>query len=85
MVVVAGLTARELPLPTAVPPQEPLYHWKLAPVPSEPPVKDRVVPLPEQMVVGLALADAGAVESVFTVTVTEAQAVVLQVPSARTK
>ena len=75
----------ELPLPTSVPAQEPLYQFQLAPVPSEPPVTDSVVLLPEQMVVAVAEAEAGAVESALTVTVTEAQAVVLQVPSARTK
>ena len=83
--VVVGLTASELPLPTAVPPQDPLYHWNAAPVPSDPPVTDKVVPLPVQIVPGEAPADAGAVDAVFTVMVTEAQAVVLQVPSARTK
>jgi hypothetical protein len=82
---VVGLTDKELPLPTAVPPQDPLYHWKLAPVPREPPVTDKVVLLPEQIVVAVAAALAGAVDNVLTVMVTEAQAVLLQVPSARTK
>jgi hypothetical protein len=75
----------ELPLPTAVPPHDPLYHCQLAPVPNEPPVTDKVVALPEHIVVAVAVAPAGAAESVFTVMVTCTQLVLLQVPSARTK
>ena len=64
-----------LPLPTNVPPQEPLYHLRVAPVPAEPPVILKVVELPLQIVVELAEADVGAVDAVLTVTVTEAHAV----------
>lgn len=74
----------EAPVPTSVPPQLPEYQVHAAPEPSEPPDTESVVGLPEQT--GLTLADApvGAVEKVFTVTVTEAQLVVLHVPIART-
>lgn len=85
VVVVAGLTAMELPLPTDVPPQLPLYHCQLAPVPSEPPTTKRLVLLPGQTVVDVAVAATGAVEGLLTVMVTCAQVVLLQVPSARTK
>jgi hypothetical protein len=44
-----------------------------------------VVVLPEHKVVAVAEIEAAGVEFVFTVMVTDAQAVVLQVPSARTK
>ena len=71
-------------MPTKVPPQEPLYQRKLAAVPSEPPETVNTVLPPLQMVLVPVIA-VGAVESVFTVTSCEAQVVVLQVPSARTK
>ena len=74
----------EAPLPTEVPPQLPLYHCHVAPLPSVPPLTDRVVGEPGQTVAGNADAEAGAVEFEFTVTVTEAQVVVLQVPCALT-
>ena len=85
MVVTVGLTDRELPLPSGVPPHELLYHCHEAPVPSEPPDTESVVLLPAQMVVAVAVASGGAVDTLLTVTVTVAQAVVLQGPSARTK
>lgn len=86
MVVEVGLTVKELPLPTAVPPHEPLYHCQLAPVPKDPPVTDNVVLLPEQMVVAVADAEVGSVESEFTFTVTLWQEVMPQEPpSALTK
>ena len=75
----------ETPLPTAVPPQLPLYHCQLAPVPNAPPTTESVVLLPEQIVVAVAEAEVGSVELVLTVMVTETQAVLLQVPSTRTK
>jgi hypothetical protein len=67
------------PVPADVPPQEPENHSAVAPVPAEPPLKVRVVELPEQIVV-VPVILVGATESVFTVTATEAQEVVLQVP-----
>ena len=70
-------------MPTKVPPQLPVYHCHEAPVPKLPPVTERVV-APPQVGFTDAVAPIGAVELVFTVTVTLAQAVLLQVPSART-
>ncbi len=51
VVVAAGATVTLLPVPTDVPPQLPLYHLQLAPVPRLPPVVLSVVLLPLQMVV----------------------------------
>ncbi len=51
VVVEAGATVTLLPVPTDVPPQLPLYHLQLAPVPRLPPVVLSVVLLPLQMVV----------------------------------
>ena len=83
MVVLAGETVIEEPVPAAVPPQLPVYQCQDAPVPSEPPTTDNVVEPPQ---VGLVVAEmeVGAVEFVLTVTVSEAQVVVLHVPSALT-
>ena len=49
--VVAGATVTLLPVPTDVPPQLPLYHFQLAPVPKLPPLTLNVVFLPKQIVV----------------------------------
>jgi hypothetical protein len=73
-----------LPEPTKVPPQVPLYQRKTPPVPRLPPLTVSVVLLPLQMVVVPVIA-VGAEDKVFTLTVVVAQAVVLHVPSARTK
>ena len=54
-------------------------------MPKVPPVAVKVTVLPVQTVVAEALMPVGAVEDELTVIVTEAQAVVLQVPSALTK
>ena len=73
------------PVPTDVPLPHPfLYQRQVPPVPVLP-ITESVADVPEQMVVAVAVTFCGpqAVES--TVTVTDAQAVVLQVPSARTK
>ena len=69
------------PLPTYVPPQLPEYHFN---VPPEPPVAVRLTPAPAQAELGLAEAVDGATGAGSTVTITLAQLVVLQVPSART-
>jgi len=63
-----------------VPPHEPAYHCAAAPVPALPPVKVKVVELPEQIVVVPEI-PVGAVLFEFTVTVCEAHVVVLHVPS----
>ena len=67
-----------------VPPHEPVNNCQLPPVPNEPPLTVIVLPPPEHRVVGLADNEAGAIELVFTVTVTEAHDVVLQAPLALT-
>ena len=74
----------EAPVPTIVPPHDPLYHTQLAPVPSAPPLTDNVLVPPEHIAAGTAPADAGAVDDVLTVTVTLWHAVVLHVPTALT-
>ena len=51
VVVAAGATVTLLPVPTDVPPQLPLYHLQLAPVPRLPPLTLKVVFLPRQIVV----------------------------------
>ena len=73
-----------LPVPADVPPHEPVNHSATAPVPALPPTSVRVVLLPLQMVETPEILR-GAVEGVFTVTLTEAQVVVLQVPLYLTK
>ena len=47
MVAVVGETVIDAPVPTEVPPHEPVNHWEVA----EPPVAVKVVELPEQIVV----------------------------------
>ncbi len=83
--MVVGDTVTLEPEPTAVPPQDALYHCQEAPTPKDPPLTVKVEELPEQIVVALAKADVGAVEFELTVTVTLTQAVVLHVPVALTK
>ena len=83
VVVEFGLTVMEDPVPTCVPPQFPLYHTRLDPVPGVPPDALRVVDWPAQIVELLALALVGAVEFVFTVTVTLAQPVGVPQPPSR--
>ena len=84
--VTTGETIIEEPVPAAVPPQLTVYHCHEAPVPSNPPTTDNVVELPGQIGFTDGLIFVGAVESVLvTFTVTETQAVELQVPSPLTK
>ena len=71
-------------LVTTVPVQDPESNCQVAPLPKDPPLTVRVVGEPLHIVVGLAVKEVGAVELLFTVTVTEAQVVVLQVPTAFT-
>ena len=77
--VFEGETVILLPVPAGVPPQVPVNHSAMAPVPALPPESVNVVLPPAQMVV-VPVIDTGAVESVLTVTVLLAQVVVLQVP-----
>jgi len=74
-----------VPVPIDEPlPHPPAYHLHAAPVPSEPPTTLIFVLLPVQIVGEAAVAPVGAVEGVFTVTVTCAHVVVPQSPSALT-
>ena len=84
MVALVGDTEIDAPVPTTVPPQLPEYQVQVAPEPNEPPETLKVVGLPEQTGFTLAVAPVGAVDTVFTVTVNEAHAVVLQSPAALT-
>ena len=61
-----GLTLIDVPVPTKVPPQLPVYHAQVVP---DPPVAVNVLLDPEQMVDGAAFADVGATGSGLTVTV----------------
>ena len=84
--VIAGVTIK-LPEvePTNVPPQLTVYHFHNAPsVPRLPPVVPKVEEEPEQ-IGEVEVAVVGAVEVVLTTTVTLAQVVVPQVPSALTQ
>ena len=67
------------PVPINVPPHDPVNHCVIAPVPLKPPSTVNVVLLPVQIVV-LPVAPVGAVDMVFTVTVTVAHEVALQSP-----
>lgn len=66
MVVVPGVTVMLVPVPTGVPPHEPVNQFHVAPVPNEPPITVNVVEPPQ---VGFVVADidVGAVEFVFMV------------------
>jgi hypothetical protein len=71
------------PVPADVPPHDPVNHSVVAPVPFDPPLTVSVVLFPLQTVV-VPVAPVGAVDDVFTVTVTVAQSVVLHAPLYRT-
>ena len=80
-----GETVNAVPLPTDVPPHEPVYQYQSAPVPNEPPVSVSVTVVPEQIVdEGFAVIEVGEVDNVFTMIVIFTHAVVLQMPSALT-
>ena len=81
--MLAGETFMASPVPAGVPPHEPVNHSVVAPVPFDPPSTVNVVLLPLQIVV-VPVAPVGAVDNVFTVTVTVAQVVVLHEPLYRT-
>lgn len=71
VVVIVGDTLMLAPVPTAAPPQLPLYHFHVAPVPKLPPLTVKLVELPVQMLLNGAsdVADVGAVDGAETVTV----------------
>ncbi len=75
-----GDTVMLLPVPITVLPQEPANHWATAPVPAEPPDTVKVVLAPLQIVV-VPVMPVGVADGVNTVTVNDAQSVVLQVPA----
>ena len=86
MVVTIGFTVIvvDVPLPTCVPPQEPVYQTQLALVPKLPLVTVNVEVAPEQIFVGFDVAVVGATDGVLRVTVTVAHVVELQSPTAAT-
>ena len=57
------------PVPTTVPPQLPLYHLQLAPVPNAPPTTVKVALVGPQLATTLLVAPVGATELPFTVIV----------------
>jgi len=79
-----GFTLIDVPEPAPGPPQMPEYQFQEAPVPNEPPVTESVELLPAQTGLGKADMLPAATEFEFTVTITLAQVVVLQVPLYRT-
>ena len=74
-----------VPVPTAVPPHVPEYQCQLEFEPSEPPVNDKVVELPEHIINGFPVTDVAGEDNVPTVIVILTQDVVLAVPSALTQ
>jgi hypothetical protein len=84
VVAEAGDTTTLLPVAMDVPPQLPLYHFQLAPVPRVPPLTLSVVDVPKQIMLEPVM-DVAGIELSLTVTVTDRQMVVLQIPSALTK
>ena len=79
-----GLTFIDVPLPSGVPPQEPLYQFQLAPLPSTPPEMPSIKDEPEQIVSLFVVIRIAAVEVSLTVITLLTQVVVLQIPSALT-
>jgi hypothetical protein len=64
VVVAAGVTVIELPVPARVVPHPPVYHFQLAPVPKLPPLTVKVELEPGHKVVEVALTEDAAVEFV---------------------
>ena len=84
--VTTGETIIGVPVPAVAPPQLPVYHCHDAPVPLKPPTTVNVVGSPGQIGFAEGLMLVGFVDNVLvTFTVTETQAVELQVPSPLTK
>ena len=71
MVVTDGETGKLFPVPTRVPPHEPVYHLRVVPLP--PVAVSTEVPPGAQIATGLALAEVGATAGTSSVTVIEAQ------------
>ena len=66
-------TLIEAPVPTKVPPQEPVYQFHVAPVPSEPPFTLSVKLTPAEAKATEEVIDVGAVLTAFAVGVTLAE------------
>lgn len=73
------------PVATGLVPQPLAYQCQVPPVPRLPPLTVSVLLFPEQIAAEEAFAEAGAMETVFTLTVTLEHKVVLQEPTAFTK
>ena len=67
---IPGVTIKLLPIPTKVPPQLPVYHVNV-PLPEV--LAESDVVFPEHIAVGLATGAVGAIGTLLTVTVVEAQ------------
>ncbi len=72
------------PVPTEVPPQDPLYHFHDPPVPRLPPLTVRLTDVLPQVESAEAAIAVAAVLLLWMVMVLAAHTVVLQRPSART-
>jgi len=59
VVVIVGLTDKLFPVPTDVPPHEPVYQCITVPVPPPPPISEREVLPPLHIVVDVAVAEVG--------------------------
>ena len=71
-----------VPIPSNVPPQEPLYQYQSAPVPRLPPEKLNMLDTPLHITPGEAKTEPGAADNILTVIVSFEHMVVLHVPSA---
>ena len=74
-----GETVIEFPVPAEVPPQDPVNHCTVAPLPSVPPLTVRVVLAPLHIVEVPVIA-VGATDNELTVTNCDAHVVVLHDP-----
>ena len=81
--VIVGLNTADIPDTTYIFPHEPEYQFQFAAVPVFPPTIPRVVVKPLQIGED-AVAEVAGVDKEFTITVTLAQLVVLQIPAAET-
>ena len=81
--VLVGETDKLDPVPSSVPPHDPLYQFQVAPAPNVPPVIPKVELLPEQIVAGVAVALVAATELLLTVIVTLQQQLITLEPKVR--
>jgi hypothetical protein len=78
---VFGVTFKLAPVPTTVPPQDPLYHFQLAPEASLPPFTVNVVVLPLQITM-FPVIELGGIDVSLTDNTIDLQIVLLQNPFA---